>query len=191
MIQWTSSSSFCGRPLWAVLAWAGMPTLWRCPSSISAADHGIAHPPRCPEGWFQRGSHCMWHAWAMQISVSWQLPEEILVSPQGRWSCSAPSCWSCNPSRCVTVSSGTWFQKPGPFSQSQHTECLFHSYRAGRRWQETCTTWTCLWSRCCFSARSCFKLATSAIAEAILMQISAGAILVQGCSQVLDTSHLL
>ena len=27
--------------------------------SISSADHGIAHPPRCPEGWFWRGCRCM------------------------------------------------------------------------------------------------------------------------------------
>ena len=26
-------------------------------SSISSADHGVAHPPGCPEGWFWRGCH--------------------------------------------------------------------------------------------------------------------------------------
>ena len=34
-----SSSVFCRRPLWALLAWAWMSTLWCCPSSISSADH--------------------------------------------------------------------------------------------------------------------------------------------------------
>ena len=56
---------FCRRPLWAVLAWAGMSTLWCCSSSISYADHGVAHPLRCPEGWFWRGCHGMWHVWAI------------------------------------------------------------------------------------------------------------------------------
>ena len=31
------SSLFCRRPVWAVLAWAGMSSLWCCPSSISFA----------------------------------------------------------------------------------------------------------------------------------------------------------
>ena len=45
-------SLFCKRPLLAVLTRAGMSTLWCCPSSIYSADHGTAHPPTCPEGWF-------------------------------------------------------------------------------------------------------------------------------------------
>ena len=44
-----SSSLFCRGPLWAVLTWAGMSTLWCCPSSISSAEYGIAYPPRCPD----------------------------------------------------------------------------------------------------------------------------------------------
>ena len=28
-----------------------MSTRWLCPSSISSADQGVAHPPRCPLGW--------------------------------------------------------------------------------------------------------------------------------------------
>ena len=55
--QRSSSSCFCRRPQWAVLAWAGMSTLWHCPSSISSADHSITHPPRCLDGWFWRGFH--------------------------------------------------------------------------------------------------------------------------------------
>ena len=46
---------FAEGPLWAVVAWAGMSTLWWCPSSISSADHGAAHSSQCPEGWFWRG----------------------------------------------------------------------------------------------------------------------------------------
>ena len=70
--QRSSSSLFCRRPLWAVLAWAGMSTLWCCPSSISSADYGVAHLPRCPEGWFWRGCGGVWHDWTMQVSVSWR-----------------------------------------------------------------------------------------------------------------------
>ena len=91
------SSLFRRRPLWAVLAWAGMSTLWCCPSSISFADHGVAHLPRCPEGWFCSGCRGVWHAQIMQISASWQLAEEVLVDPQGSWSCSSPSRWPCAP----------------------------------------------------------------------------------------------
>ena len=81
-----------GHCLWAVLAWAGMSTLW-CPSSISSAYDSVAHPPRCPGGWFWRGCHGVWLAWTMQVSVSWHLPEEDPVDPHGSWSCSTPSCW--------------------------------------------------------------------------------------------------
>ena len=68
---------------------------WSCPSSISSADHGIAHPLRCPEGWVWRGRRGMWHARTIQVAVSWQLQEEVPVDPQGSWSCSTSSCWSC------------------------------------------------------------------------------------------------
>ena len=85
----------------------------------SSANHNIAHPPRCPEGWFWRFCHGVWHAKIIQVSISWQLLEVVPVDPQGSWSHSAPSHWSCAPSRrCGEVSSGTWFQKPGSFLQS-------------------------------------------------------------------------
>ena len=97
-------SLFCRRPLSALLAWAEMFTLWCCPSSISCAGHGVAHTPRCPEGWFWRRCRGVWHTRTMQVSVSWQLPEEVPVDPQGSWSCFAPSRWSCTPSkRCGEV----------------------------------------------------------------------------------------
>ena len=59
---------FGRRPLWAVLAWAGMSTLWWCSSSISSADNSVAHSPSCPEGWLWKGCHSVWHAWTMQVS---------------------------------------------------------------------------------------------------------------------------
>ena len=71
--QRSSFSRFCRNSLWAVLAWAGMATLWCCPSSISSADHGVAHPARCPEGWFWGGCRGVWQAWTMHVSVSWQV----------------------------------------------------------------------------------------------------------------------
>ena len=62
----------------------------------------------------------MWHTKTKQVSISWQLPEEVPVGPQGSWSFSAPSRWTCAPSRrWWEFSSGTWFWKPGPFSQSE------------------------------------------------------------------------
>ena len=48
--QRSSSNLFYKRPLGQDLAWAGMSILWCCPSSIFSADHGVAHPPACPEG---------------------------------------------------------------------------------------------------------------------------------------------
>ena len=95
--QRSSSCLFYGRPLW-VLPWAGKSTFWCCSSSISSADHGLAHPPRCPDGWLWKLCRSLWHARTMQVSVSWQLPEDAPVDPQGRWSCSAPSRWSYAPS---------------------------------------------------------------------------------------------
>ena len=52
-----------------------MSILRSCPSSIPSADHGVAHPPRCPEGWFWRGCCGVWHARTMQVSDS---PEGML-----------------------------------------------------------------------------------------------------------------
>ena len=117
--QRSSSSLFCRRPSWAVLARAGMSTLWCCPSSISSADYSVAHPPRRPEGWFWRGCRGTWHARTIQVSVSWQMPGQVSVDQQGSLFCSTPSHWSCVPSRCGEVSSGIWFPKPGSFSSEQ------------------------------------------------------------------------
>ena len=72
ILQRSSSSLFCGGPLWEDLARAGVSTLWFCPSSISSADHDVAHPSRCPDGWFWRGCRGVWHARTMQVSVSWR-----------------------------------------------------------------------------------------------------------------------
>ena len=91
--QRSSSSRFCRRPLWAVLAWAGIATLWCCPCSISFADSvgTHQHSPRYLEWWFWRVCRGVIHVRTMQVSCSRQLPEEISVDPQGSWSCSAPS----------------------------------------------------------------------------------------------------
>ena len=87
--------SFCMRPLWAVLAWAGMSTLWCCPSSISSANHGVVYPPRCSERLIWRGCNGVWHVPTMQVSVSWQLPEEVPVDPEESWCWFASSRSSC------------------------------------------------------------------------------------------------
>ena len=124
---------FCRRPLSAVLAWAKTSALWCSPSSISSADHGVAHRPSCSEGWFWRGCRGVWHVWTMQVSASLQLSEEVPVDPQGGWSCSAPSRWSCAPSRsCGKVSSGTSFPKVDTFfSESKQAGSMFNSHRGG------------------------------------------------------------
>ena len=108
--QRSSSSVFCRKPLWKVLAWAGMSTLWCCPTSISPTDHGFAYPPRCPEGWFWRGRRGVWHAQTMKVSFSWQSPDEVPVDPQRTWSCSAFSSWSCAPGwRCVGEETSSYY----------------------------------------------------------------------------------
>ena len=40
----------------------GCPVFDVVSSSISSVDHGVAHPPECPEGWLLRGRHGVWHA---------------------------------------------------------------------------------------------------------------------------------
>ena len=85
MIQKRSFSSlFWGRPLWAVPAWAGMSTLWRCPSSIACADHCISHPPRCPEGWFWRGC-CGVFLFALLVSANTALSLQAKESTKTHW----------------------------------------------------------------------------------------------------------
>ena len=77
-------------------------------------------PSRCSKGWFRWGRHGMWYGQIMKVFVSWQLPEEVPMDPQGSWSCIAPSSWSCAPGRrCREVSSCTWFQNTESFFQSQ------------------------------------------------------------------------
>ena len=61
-----------------------MSILWCCPSNIYSAEHGVAYPLSCLEGWFWRGCG----------AVSWQLPGEVHVDPQRSWSCFPPSRWS-------------------------------------------------------------------------------------------------
>ena len=96
------------------------------------------------------------------------------VDPQGRWSCSAPSRWSCAPSRrCREVSSGIWFRRPGSFFKSRQAESTFHSHRRGRRWRETCRAGTYFAKLIVLNGQFLLSLAIAVIAEAILMRTSA------------------
>ena len=96
------------------------------------------------------------------------------VDPQGRWSCSAPSRWSCAPSRrCREVSSGIWFRRPGSFFKSRQAESTFHSHRRGRRWRETCRAGTYFAKLIVLHGQILLSLAIAVIAEAILMRTSA------------------
>ena len=80
MIQRRSSSSLsCGRPSWAVLAWAGTSTVLHCLSNVSTADCIITHLPRCPEGWFWTGCY---NVTCLNNTSSGPLPtEEFPVGP--------------------------------------------------------------------------------------------------------------
>ena len=95
----------------------------------------------------------------MQVSLSWRLPEAVPVGPQGSWFCSMPSCRSCAP--CTEVGNAEdfpWafgFKSVNPFFQSQQAGSMSHSHRGGWTQQESCTAWTCLWSRWCCYTRSC------------------------------------
>ena len=82
------------------------------------SDHSVAHPSRCPEGWFGRNCYRAWHPKPCKF-LPLDSYQEIPMDPQGSWSSSAPSCGSCAPSRRCRVSSGTWFWKPVSFFQSQ------------------------------------------------------------------------
>ena len=61
------ASLFCRRSLWAVLAWAGLSSLWCCPSSISSAKPWHHPPSKVPWRTFQGGYHGVWQAWTMQF----------------------------------------------------------------------------------------------------------------------------
>ena len=67
--------------------------------------------------WIWRGCLGVWHAQAVQVSVSWQSPEEAPVDPHESWSCSSPSLWSRAPSRRYgEISSGTRLRGRRSFS---------------------------------------------------------------------------
>ena len=69
MVQQRSffSSRFRGRPSSAVSAWTGMSTFGLCPSNISSADRGVAHPPRYTKVRLGRGCRGAWYARTMQL----------------------------------------------------------------------------------------------------------------------------
>ena len=88
--------SSCRRALWTALTWVGMSTFWCCLSRNSSAGHDVTNPPSSKVPWriVWKGCHGAWLSRTIRVSVSWQLPEEIPVDPQGSWSFSAPSRWS-------------------------------------------------------------------------------------------------
>ena len=116
--QISSSSLFCRRPLWAVLAWAWMSTLF-----MLSIQFFLCRPYHCPPSkvpWSMVLERLVWCVTCPNHTsfCLWQLSEEVPVHPRGSWSCSAPSYWSCGPSRrCGKVSLGTWFRRLGSFSQ--------------------------------------------------------------------------
>ena len=135
-----SSNSFCRKPLCTLQACGDVHSL------MLSIQHFLCRPwhrhsQRCPEGLFWRGCRGVWYAQTMRVSISGQLQEEVPVDQQGSWSCSAPSRWSCTPSRrCWEASSGIGFRKPRSFFHSQQVGSVFYSHRRWWRRQETCKT---------------------------------------------------
>ena len=144
---------FCRRPLWRVLAWAGMSILWCCPSSISSANHSVTHPPTC-EGWFRRGWHvtCLNHAsfclltvprrgfwlwthkeWRKLVDLVPHHPIVGLVLQVGD---------------AEKFPQALGFESLDSIFQSQWAGSTFHSHRGGWGWQLTCATGTCLCHPC-------------------------------------------
>ena len=98
--QRSSSNLFCRSPLWAVLTWAGMSTLWCCQSSISSTDHGITLPSKVPWMMFSRDCHGVWHvrmtikrrklAWFWH-GVVWTIAtEDVEIRVRAKWCESVP-----------------------------------------------------------------------------------------------------
>ena len=94
-----------------------MSILWCCPSSISLLTTASPTLPGSPKNGFGEAVLVCDMLKPCKF-FSWQLQEEVPVDQQGSWSCSAPSHWSCVPSRrCGEVSSGTWFQNSASASK--------------------------------------------------------------------------
>ena len=103
-----------------------------------------------------RSCHCMWHAQPMQVSIFWQLPEDLPVDLQIKWSCSASIVGLVlKAGDTVKFPHALGFESLDPFSLSQQARSISHSRRGGWRWQETCGVWTCLQSWWCCTTRSC------------------------------------
>ena len=67
----------------------------------------------------ERSCPYAWYTGTIRVFVFLKLPEDVPVGPQGSLSRSAPSLWSCAPSRrCREVSSDTWFESLDPFYES-------------------------------------------------------------------------
>ena len=67
---------------------------------IVSVQHLLCRPRRRPSSkvpWGMVLTDCRgaWHDRTVRVSVSWQLPKEVPVDPQGSWCCSSSSCWSC------------------------------------------------------------------------------------------------
>ena len=116
-IQQRSSSLFYRRPLWAdighgwgCLLFAVIHLPFPLPSTLSPTLQGALK-----DGF---GADVV----VRVMPASCELPAQIPVGPQGSWSCTALSNWSCAPrNTCGEVSSRTWFRKTGSFSQRQQS----------------------------------------------------------------------
>ena len=81
-----SSSLFCRRQSLAVLAWAGMATLWIYVVQLAFPLSNQAMPTL--QGALKDGFGEAFMPGPPLVSVSWQLPVEVPVGPWRSWSCS-------------------------------------------------------------------------------------------------------
>ena len=106
--QISPSSLFYRKPLLAVLAWAGLSTLWRCPTGtkFSFADHGVAQPSKCPEERFCRDLHCVY---CVYVPCIYSNAVTVTVNDSGLFCC--VPCYMCDVWRALLTFSVPWFQR--------------------------------------------------------------------------------
>ena len=109
-------------------------TLCCCPCSISSVDRGVAHHPRCPEGWFRKtrdkAELCELPSLDSCQKGFLQTHKEVALAPHQvvgtvLLAGDAEKVFSC-----------IWSRKPGSFSQSQQAGPIYRCHRGWRR-QET------------------------------------------------------
>ena len=140
-------------------------------------------PSKVPWRKFWRGCCGVWHSRTMQISASWQLPEEVPVDPQV-----SVILLNTQVGDADKFPQVLGFESIDHFLQSQQAGSIFHGHRGWWRWQETRGVWNSMRSWWCCTASSCLGWSLRQFWCRILLN---SVILAQSCSQSLETGHLL